>query len=231
MNAANDIVKELQELNSPLAQWPRVMPFAVPEGYFSSFPVQSLMATADPVLNFSKSMPFEVPQGYFEALTARIMDAVEQPAFGRTQQTPFAVPEGYFAGMAGKMLAAAKAADAGPEKAVPAQKATKIIELRPQWKAIRWAAAAMLVLGIGIGSFMKFGQGESQPAATRQLAQLDKNIIDSYVQQNIDDFDTELLTENNAVFGASAEKNIHKLDKKDIIQYLDDDAGWNENGG
>ena len=233
MDAVNDIVKELQELGSPLANMPRVTPFVVPEGYFSSFSVTHITQDKDPVLHLPKTMPFEVPQGYFDQLTQTIVARAEQPVFGKMQDHPFEAPAGYFDNFAGNMLAAAKAADAGAmqQEAPAVQKETKVIDLRPQWKNLRWAAAAIAVIGIGISSYLAYNNtsgSAGKGSAAHQLALLDKSIIDSYVQQNIDDFDAEMLTEHNIAFNESAEKSIHTLNKKDIIQYLDNDAGWSE---
>ena len=263
MNPGTDIVKELQELESPLANMPRVMPFQVPEDYFVSFSVESIMSDEDPVLNLPKTVPFavpegyfssislekvmkdedpvlnlpkttpfEVPQGYFESFEANIFDIVETPVIGKVAAPSFEAPAGYFNGFADRMLAAAKASDTVAQTVVTGKKETKVIDFKPQWKSIRWAAAVMLVLSIGVGSFLKFSPSNKQNlSASRQLAMLDKNLISGYIQQHIDEFDTELLAENSAVLNQTPEKNLDKLKDKDIQQYLEDadngDAGIN----
>ena len=254
MNPGTDIVKELQELQSPLANMPRVMPFhvpedyfasfsvasiisdedpvlnlpktmpfAVPEGYFSSFSVDKIMQDEDPVLNLPKTNPFEVPRGYFKTFEANILDIVETPVIGKVAAPSFEAPAGYFNGFADRMLAAAKASDTVTQTIVTDKNETKVIDFKPQWKSIRWAAAAMLVLSIGVGSYLKFNPSNTQHlSASRQLAMLDKSLISGYIQQHIDEFDTDLLAENSAVLNQSPEKNIDKLKDQDIQQYLDD---------
>lgn len=266
MNPGNDIVKELQELQSPLADMPRTMPFTVPEGYFASLSVASIISDEDPVLNLPKTMPFEVPegyfsafsvtsiikeaetepvldlpkttpfevpQGYFEAFEANILNKVETPFFGKVASSFEAPPADYFNNFADRMLAAAKVSDI-PAQIVADKKESRVIEFKPNWKSIRWAAAAMLVLSIGVGSFMKFSGNGTQIApfsVSKQLAQLDKGLIRSYVEQHIDEFDTELLADNSSILNMSAEKNIDKMKDQDIKQYLEDgdlgDSGVN----
>lgn len=230
MNAVTDIVKELEEMGSPLAKWSRAMPFDLPEGYFSSFPElvqKNIINEADPLLALSKEMPFALPEGYFESFSAGILDKVTEPAFGKTAAPAFEVPAGYFEDFAGNMLAAAKAADSLASQAIAEEMKSKTIAFRPQWKAMRWAAAAVVLLGIGIGSYKMgdFNTGSSVvPAvsAQKQLAMLDKKEISSYVQHNIDEFDMELLAEANVLNEVETKKDLRDLNKQDIEQYLDE---------
>jgi len=229
MNAATDIVKELEEMGSPLAKLPRVMPFNIPEGYFSSFPemVQSIAHESDPVLDLPKTMPYTLPAGYFETFSTNIIDKVTEPVFAKTAAPAFEVPAGYFEGFAQNMLATAKAADIQAAPQVAEVQQPKTIAFRPQWKAMRWAAAAILLLGIGIGSYKMADFNAATPAnpaasAERQLAMLDKKVISSYVKHNIDDFDMELLAETNVLNGVKTENELRGLNKQDIQQYLDE---------
>lgn len=302
MNPVTDIVKELEELGSPLAKLPRVTPFAVPEGYFASVDIrlQSIVTETDPVLELPKTMPFavpenyfetfpaiiqslvgkedeepilnlpkampfdmpqdyfenfagnisamvsdsdpklelpaitpfEVPENYFESFAANIMERVEQPTFGKIEAIDFEVPEGYFEGFAANVIDRIKREEVVEVKQEE-KKPTKVISLNSKWKAVRWAAAAVVILGIGFGSYKVANNvgGEPDLTAQQQLAMLDKQFIRSYVQTHIDEFDTELLAENSSLVNTSAEQKMKQLNKTDIEQYLDEadlgDSGIN----
>ena len=225
MNGGSDIVNELEEMGSILATMPRLMPFSVPDNYFSSLDisVQIIMNEADPLLNLPKAMPYFVPSNYFNDFSATILDKVAAPSFSQ-QPAPFAVPEGYFNGFADKMLAMAKAADSTPGMEAPAtQKKTTVLAFRPM-KAIQWAAAAIFIAAIGFGSYKVLNPPAAKPSTAMQLAQLDKSLVKSYVNQNIDDFDAEML-EGNIVLQPETTNTIPALDKNDIIQYLNEEDG------
>lgn len=237
MNAVTDIVKELEEMGSPLAKMPRVTPFNIPDNYFSSFTatIQTIVSESDPVLDLPKTNPYSLPENYFETFAAGMLDKVAEPVFAKTATPVFDVPAGYFEDFSSKMLAIAKAADQ-TESVAPSlteKKQTRTIAFRPQ-KALRWAAAAILVLGIGFGSYKVINENQGvdpELTAEKQLAMLDKSTINSYVQQHIDEFDLELLAESSSLGEEKSEKTIRHLNKKDIQQYLNeaggDDSGFN----
>lgn len=227
MNPGNEIVKELEELASPLANMPRTTPFTVPEEYFNTLNEalkEALTYEEEPTLTLPKETPFALPQGYFEGFAASLIDKVaEAPAFGEIAGAGFEVPAGYFEGLPQQILQAAKAADS-ITSAAPQQKQAKVISFFPQ-KAIRWAAAAGLILAIGLGGYKMIGNSPQRAVSTEiQLAQLDKAVISSYVQQHIDEFDTEMLAEASPVLNQPAEKNIDQLKQADISKYLDDEG-------
>ncbi len=222
MNPGIEIVKELEELASPLALMPRTTPFAVPEGYFTTltYRVTELSQySEEQVPHLPVAMPYALPEGYFEGFAATLMDKVaEVPDFGSIEPAKFEVPAGYFEVLPQQILAAVKAADTQASDA-PKIKQPRVIGFFPQ-KAARWAAAAGLILAVGFGGYQIFNQ--PQPiSAERQLAQLDKSVISSYVQQHLDEFDTEMLAEGSPVLTQSPEKNINKLNEAAIQNYLD----------
>lgn len=232
MNAVTDIVKELEEMGSPLAKMPRVTPFNIPENYFSSFTtnIQTIVSEPDPVLDLPRTNPYSLPENYFETFAAGIMDKVAEPVFSKTAAPAFDVPAGYFEDFSAKMLALAKAADqpAAVAPSLTEKKQARTIAFRPQ-KALRWAAAAVLVLGIGFGSYKVVNTNSKivapEVTAEKQLAMLDKSTINSYVQQHIEEFDMELLAETTSLGEEKSEKSIHKLNKNDIRQYLNEADG------
>lgn len=66
----NEILKELNEMGSPLAGMPRRMPYSVPDGYFDGM--------ADAALRSARTG--NVPAGYFEALPAAMLQAAKAAA-------------------------------------------------------------------------------------------------------------------------------------------------------
>jgi hypothetical protein len=214
MEQANDILNELRSWNSPLADMPRTMPYLLPEGYFSALPqMLTGIATgniAEPKLPVGKTMPFDVPEGYFEQLPAGTL----QKAKGRAM--PHAVPEGYFEQLPGELLAKLK------DETAP-QKGETIPLGQNIWKQVRWAAAAMLVMGIGIGSYVQMAPRSM--SVEEQLAQLPQGTIGEYVQNNIDEFDSEMLAE--LAGNSNATSAIEQLNDEDIIHYLNE-TGWQE---
>jgi hypothetical protein len=221
VNRANDILEELKAWNSPLADMPRVMPYAVPEGYFSSLAELALLAnTAEPMLNLSKAMPYAVPAGYFESLADNITARAKGPSLPLSKENPFTAPAGYFDNLPRQMLAAAKKAEEKPAK----KEETKIIPLgRTIWEKARWAVAAMLILGIGFGSY-KFMTGNDYDAE-KQLASLPANTISDYVTEHIDEFDTDPI---EMIAANDVELNPNSLSDEEIMQYLDQTGGWEE---
>jgi hypothetical protein len=217
METRNDILDELRSWQSPLADMPRTIPFAVPEGYFEGLDKQvmaNISADIGSPIPVPKNMPYDVPQGYFENLPAQMLAlAGEEPQLSLPKTMPFEVPQGYFESLPQHIL----------EEARKTGKTTKVIPIplgKKIGRSIRWAAAAVLLLTISIGSYRMLN-----PAITlnpeQKLAQLPENEISEYIVQNIDEFDMDLL-ENNI---ASA-NSIQSLSDEDIIDYLDE-TGWN----
>lgn len=217
MNEANDIVKELEELQSPLAGMPRSMPYAIPAAYFAMLE-ESIRTGIGAVAEYSLSiprqpMPYNIPTGYFDTLPEDILAAATM----RKQEPTHAyiLPEGYFEQFPMQALEAAKRAHAPKEK--------RIIPLPNKlWKNLRWAAAAVLILGIGFGSYKLMVPNDTM-SIEEQLAQLPTGTINEYVQAHIDEFDAEMIASNITATNNSA--TPAQLEEAEIINYLDE-TGW-----
>ncbi|WP_276134879.1 hypothetical protein [Polluticoccus soli] len=215
MKEHNDILDELRSLGSPLADMSRAMPYAVPEGYFSNFEKQLIaeisLEGSNDLLNLSKETPLPVPEGYFEELPAMILALVqEQPKLELPKSNPFEVPAGYFDKLPEQMLQAAKAEGKKKGRVIPF---TTHIQ-----KGVKWAAAAMLVAALGIGSYRMLTPAQLTPS--EELAKLPADVISDYVSQNIDEFDMEVLesTINNS--------ELQSLTDEEIDKYLEE-TDWN----
>jgi hypothetical protein len=221
MKEANDIVKELEELQSPLAGMPRGMPYIVPTAYFTMLE-ESVMqgVTNQPEYKLAipqQVIPYEVPAGYFEELPGNIV-ALASFSIGKQQPaTAYTLPEGYFDQLPMQVLAAAKQAHAPKEKnAIPLT-----VTL---WKNLRWAAAALLILGIGFGSYTIMQPGDTA-TTEEQLAQIPNNTLNEYIQVHIDEFDAEMIAAN--VTATNTPTTPAQLEEADIINYLNE-TGWDE---
>lgn len=159
-----------------------------------------------------RDMPFEVPQGYFDSLPEQVLRrASEQVSLPGTAM-PHIVHESYFDNLPGQLLEIIKKQDAKPAPV------TKRISL---WKNVRWAAAAILILAIGIGSYKVFNP---QPASIeQQLQTISDEAIMSYVEDNIYAFETETII--NYVNTADINAASLPLNKNDIEYYLQE-TGW-----
>lgn len=221
MKTGNEIYDELKGLNSPLAEMPRLMPYYVPQGYFSTLTnhikdgVKATYVTEYSLPDANRQNPYTAPKGYFESFPDMMLAIAKEdeqlPSIPTA--TPYDMPAGYFDTLPQQILQAAKQADK-PTKTIPLGKRI--------WSNVRWAAAAMLVAGLGFGSYKML-----QPAPVaemnvqEELAQLPTSTISDYVQQNIDDFETDMIASNLT----STNFSSPQLSEEEIIQYLDE-TGW-----
>lgn len=228
MNTQENILEELREMNSSLAGLPRTMPYFVPQGYFEIFP--EILKEQLPVTNClsteNPDMPFHVPTGYFQQLPQQLINTIHanEALNSLPRQLPYTITENYFADLPAMVLQKAK--ESG-------QKRKNIFPIAASWaRSLRWAAVALLILGIAIGSYSHI-ELNRKPVSTnipvhateQALTKLPPGTIDEYIRQNIDDFDSDML------FGDATSDNYpqlptQQLSDKDIEQYLNE-TGWN----
>jgi hypothetical protein len=216
----NEIWQELKDLDSLLAEMPRLMPYAVPVDYPDRMSEALAEGVAhsqidDPIFLHSKAMPFEVPQGYFASLHEHLTkEATRGTESGRSIH--FGVPENYFDDLPQTLLNAVK------DSENPIHKKTAV-PLRPLWKrkAIQWAAAALIVMGIGAGTYTYMYASSADAKASRELAKLDKEDIGHYISQHADEFETDMLESFIADSGEDIDKSISTLNDQEIEDYLD----------
>ncbi len=229
MKQENEITQELNEMGSMLAGIPRVMPYPVPEGYFTGVSAatrEQIMYEADPETIFCEQTPFTVPEGYFDSFPGKILHTIraEYKSIIPPSKMPFEAPEGYFEQLPGRVLAAVKQ----DMKSIPLPIPERDAPLKRilSWKPLRQAIAAMLVTGAGLG-FYQLIVTSTKPVA-QKLSLISKEDVRAYVLQHIDEFETEDLLP--AVQLASIDKKSFTpaasgLSGEDIVQYLDE-TGW-----
>jgi len=178
MKPEHEIIKELQELQSPLAEMQRAMPFHVPDHYFD---------TLSDELNHNL-----IAEGKF------------------TSANTFSTPANYFEHLPEQLLAKAKA--------TPKNRFS--IHL-PNWtlRQIRFAAAAILLISLGISSLFYLSQRNNNPAVI--LSKVKGQELIEYAQQNVDDYDIYMHV-NHLVSTQKEDIYTQHLSAKDIEQYLNE---------
>lgn len=80
MNDHNNIQNELKEMQSMLANMPRKMPYAVPQGYFSQLPehATATVTAGDNVLTLKHDAPYTLPKGYFDQLPETMLTVAKE---------------------------------------------------------------------------------------------------------------------------------------------------------
>jgi hypothetical protein len=219
MNNTNDISKELESMGSILAVMSRKMPYTVPDNYMQDFSTNlintiSSISEIELDANRNKRMPYLAPHGYFDQFAASLMDAVsvETILAGLPKGGTYTVPTGYFDKLAAQLLAVAKNAE-------PVKKETKQLSLRPKTLFVptRWAAAAVMLICITLGSYITFFSPSKSGVPEKMLAAVPSTDIRDYFQR------TYRLDPADIV--GSTDLNNIQLDKKDIVRYLNEN-GW-----
>jgi hypothetical protein len=200
MSRSEEIVEELKSMDSQLATVSRAMPYHVPDGYFDQLPT-------DAAILRSKDMPHELPVGYFEDFAANItaIAASEEFNVNGSRTLPFTVPPGYFDALPAQVLAAVS------QQQPEARRTRRVMAFAP---AIRWAAAAALLISIGLGIYRFSRNTSGQGRAESIIAQVPVNDIQEYVQQtNLD------LLPAGAV-STDVNTDLKNIDEETISRYL-----------
>ena len=225
MEQNNSIQEELQSIGSPLADMPKDMPYLYPDGYFeqlASILTNGLKASSsdDAELSVDTTLPFAVPGGYFQSLPAHLLSTAVTNSIDSGIANPYQAPDEYLNTLPATLLTAAKAGDLSQSK-------PKVIALGSQWRrAVQWAAAAVLVLGIGLGSYRYIHPVSPESKVAKQLAKVDGDAIQDYVLHHVDEFDEETLEASIAV-NAGVNTTLSTLNEDEIRAYLDEN-GWEE---
>jgi hypothetical protein len=167
------------------------------------------------VPTWTKSMPYNTPDKYFEALTEKIIDTVTSEVITRDFPNiiPFSAPVRYFEDLPQQILMAAKGADATKQspRIIPIIKHVRVLQ------PIKWAIAALFIIGIGFGSYKIYLKEETNKSE-QILASVSGNEIQDYLHSTYRLDVDRIVSNNNEI------SNI-QVDNKDIIQYLNE-TGW-----
>ncbi len=228
----NNILQELNELNSSLGSQAIAHPYQVPGGYFEGFAeamlvrikaleagsvTEELSILAPGMTGLPKTMPYTVPAGYFEHLEGALLAMVRAEASpaeelaglspllsGLKKQNPFSVPAGYF--------------DQAP--AIPQVKKEAVVVSFTKSSWFRYAAAAVVTGIILLAGMLYFNR--TKPATADQvIAKTTKELkkMDEQQQENV----FELLS--TGVTGKeTAQINTSKKNEvKELLKDISDD--------
>jgi hypothetical protein len=150
-----------------------------------------------------KCMPYAVPEGYFGGLTADIYSVVSG-SLDRMSIQGAGVPEGYFERLPQQMLTAAKRSG----------KRSMLVALTSH---IRWAAAAVLIICMGVGSYITFvDRPANNPEAL--LSSVSASDIHAYLQAGY-----RMPPDHNTSHNAHVDDL--EVGHSEIVQYLNE-TGW-----
>ena len=178
--------------------------------------LKELQSMGSSLAKLSRQMPYALPPGYFERLPGVVLSqAMEKDVVGGLpKMMAYEVPEGYFDKLPQHVMEAIKAEE------TPAK--TKTIPLgRSPWYQVRLAAAAVLLILLGAGVFGIFRQNNSFDA---RIAQVPREAVSEYIQQNIDEFDSQMI-ESSFDVTAAAVTGPSQLTEEEITEYLNE-TGW-----
>ena len=176
--------------------------------------LSELRSMNSPLAGFSRNMPFEVPEGYFNNLPAQVLLMTNKEVLPAGATMPHIVHPDYFDTLPEQLLATIRQQEQNKKPEKPFRRISLL-------KNVRWAAAAILILAIGMGSYRVFGP---QPASVeQQLQSISDEAIMSYVEDNIYAFETETII--NYVNTADLNAASMQINKNDIENYLEE-TGW-----
>ncbi len=227
MDPKNNIVQELQELNSQLAGSAAQTPYQVPQGYFDGLMEQVMrrikeleaanaadeLAHLSPVLSqVSKQMPYTVPAGYFESIEERTsatiaaefsaseeLESISPLLSGLKKTNPYSIPDGYFDTV---MV---------PEVTKPA---AKVVSMGSR-KWFRLAAAAVVTGAIILAGVLLINNQKVTPT-TDSYAWVKKN-TKKVTTEKIEEF-IQLTDEEKFVKESVASNDVKPLEVKDLVK-------------
>src|SRR3989442_2439234 len=136
MSNRHNILNELMQISTLVANLSAENPYKIPPGYFEGLAEDVMNRIKDlkeeekdiplPVLSADQKNPFEVPRGYFEELADIIVNRIKatetpspqeeldalSPLLGQIdKKVPFSLPKGYFEELPNDLIAGVNAID------------------------------------------------------------------------------------------------------------------------
>lgn len=207
MTQKDNILQELRELNSNLANVDLQNIYSVPVGYFDGLtsqvlnrikaleaatPVEELSFLSPMLTNVSKQLPYSVPPGYFEELAEKAMQSVHESNDYQTAKEELETLSPLLSGLPKQMPYAVPqgyfetlSGNINTEKNKPV---TKVVSITSH-KWLRYAAAAVITGVITLGGFLYVNSLNhfdpvEQPYAwvKKSIQKINKNDIDAFVK-------------------------------------------------
>ncbi|HSU28530.1 MAG TPA: hypothetical protein VLJ68_09130 [Chitinophagaceae bacterium] len=249
MTQNNNILQELLEMESTLANMAPQNTYSVPEGYFeelanlvlsriranASQSVAEELGHLSPFLSgLSRKMPFTVPAGYFENMnTAGSYPTDAEPASaqeelarlspmlsGLKKEVPYAVPQGYFENL----------------HELRSKKDAPVVSIGRKW--LRYAAAASIVGLLGLAGILvinKRNEPENRIARiekslNKDLKNVNEQELTAFVQQFTDVYSTkdEVITTDQKAEIKELLKDIPDTELKEFLAETSDPGTGDE---
>jgi hypothetical protein len=214
MEESNEILNELASVSPTLAAIDKINVFSVPESYFDN--LSQRISTSVFLNEYPRAQAGEVPHNYFDELSNKIIlkiknaDAAALSAEDETKNIShllnslkdkhvFNVPEGYFHTLGEQVLSKIK------------PKSAKVVSLHSGRKWLRYVAAAVITILVGIGALQLFNSKDSHDKiAPTQLAKNYAENMPAYIQDAIKYKTPEQLN-----------KGLASLTDDEIVTYLE----------
>jgi hypothetical protein len=245
MTQKDNILQELNELQSSLVNAGFQNVYQVPDGYFDTLAEQVLnrikaldtesvseeLGYLSPLLNsVSKKMPYSVPADFFNLRDEEIMQLVKGEDDGLTAAEELTELSPLLSGLKKEMPYHVPAGyfdsignSVNKEKAKPA----KVVSMMSQ-KWFRYAAAAVVIGFVAVSGFFLFVKKDGVDPKTESAEWVKKNLkkvstdeIDSFVQLTAPVI-ASVETKNETKDKIEVKELIKDISDKDIQQFLDE---------
>lgn len=228
------ILEELQAVAPLVAETSPAKLYAVPEGYFASFPtIIAEKIRLEEILAQAAAPVYEVPDGYFTVFPGEILSRIQTNHAVRTEldevapllntidkETPYQIPEKYFA--------QADFAHLGRYQ----QPQAKVVSLRLARRWMQYAAAALVTGVLVTGAFLYTDNPANiEEAAYKTIdlsSELNKvsetelaNYLDNPEHAAVANTGTVLTSEEILT---DVKNNLQQLSDEELKQYLTDNA-------
>jgi hypothetical protein len=238
MTPKDNILQELNELNSPLANLTGTEVYTVPAGYFEALAdavlnrIKALeaanateeLAHLSPYLSqLSKAMPYTIPAGYFESLQENIeyattvndsissteeLETLSPLLSGLKKEMPFAVPQGYFDNLPVGQQEQARVVPMGMNRS--SAKGGSFISRK--W--FKYAAAAVVVGIVTTTAFLFLNRDKIDPNDTVAIV---KNKVKNISSEKLDEF-VQLADGEKLADESIATANVKAVNIKELIK-------------
>ena len=220
MTQKENILQELSELKSTLANVTLQNVYTVPVGYFDGLAAQVLnrikaMETKNAVeelgylspslSNISKQMPYSIPAGYFDGLAEKVMQLVRESKDYQTAKEELETLSPLLSGLNKTMPYSVPQGYFESLTEKRNKPAAKVVSIASR-KWFRYAAAAVITGAIVLVGFLFSGDGEKEPGSnalaglTRDIKKMDdtqKDVLMDFIDAGMNGQETVQLNPDN----------------------------------
>ena len=247
MTQKDNILQELRELKSILANAELQNIYSVPEGYFDGLAAQVLnrikameaatsveeLSFLSPMLaNVTKQLPYSVPPGYFEGLAGKAIQSVQESNDYQTAKEELETLSPLLSGLQKQMPYAVPqgyfetlSGNINTEKNKPV---TKVVSITSH-KWLRYAAAAVITVVITLGGFLYVNSRNhfdpvEQPYAwvKKSIQKVNTNDIDAFVKLADEQLPNQTVVLSTPVKPDEIKELMKDVSDKEIQDFLND---------